>query len=55
MWYTGTGKIAVCIIFQTVQYHNFAQFGISHAAVPSASHIAAHNFALAFQTTKYKF
>ncbi len=29
----GTGKIPVYIIFETVRYHNFAQFGISHAAV----------------------
>ncbi len=26
--YTGTGKVPVFIIFQTVRYHNFAQFGI---------------------------
>ncbi len=31
--YTGTGKIPVYIMFQTVRYHNFAQFCISHAAV----------------------
>ncbi len=31
--YTGTGKVPVYIIFQTVRYHNFAQFGISYAAV----------------------
>ncbi len=31
--YTGTGKVPVFIIFQTVRYHNFAQFGISYAAV----------------------
>ncbi len=28
--YTGTGKVPVYIIFQTVRYHNFAQFGISY-------------------------
>ncbi len=27
--YTGTVKLPVFIIFQTVRYHNFAQFGIS--------------------------
>ncbi len=32
--YTGTGKTPVSIIFQTVRYHNCAQFGISYAAVP---------------------
>ncbi len=32
--YTGTVKLPVFIIFQTVGYHNFAQFGISYAAVP---------------------
>ncbi len=32
--YTGTVKLTVFIIFQTVRYHNFAQFGISYAAVP---------------------
>ncbi len=31
--YTGTGKVPLYIIFQTVRYHNFAQFGISYAAV----------------------
>ncbi len=31
--YTSTGKVPVFIIFQTVRYHNFAQFGISYAAV----------------------
>ncbi len=31
-WYTGTGKIPVYIMLQTVRYH-FAQFGISYAAV----------------------
>ncbi len=31
--YTGTAKILVYIIFQMVRYHNFAQFGISYAAV----------------------
>ncbi len=46
--YTGTVKLPVSIIFQTVRYHNFAQFGISYAAVPKftcrwlASQIAAH-------------
>ncbi len=33
MRYTGTGKVPVYIIFQMVRYHNFAQFGISYAAV----------------------
>ncbi len=32
--YTGTVKLPVFIIFQTVRYHNFAQFCISYAAVP---------------------
>ncbi len=44
--YTGTVKLPVFIIFQTVRYHNFAYFGISYAAVPkftcSVSQIAAH-------------
>ncbi len=40
--YTGTVKLPVFILFQTVRYHNFAQFGISYTAVPSASQIAAH-------------
>ncbi len=40
--YTGTGKIPVSIIFQKVRYHNFAHFGISYAAVRSASQIAAN-------------
>ncbi len=31
--YTGTVKLPVSIIFQMVRYHNFAQFGISYAAV----------------------
>ncbi len=44
--YTGTGKVPVFIIFQTVRYHNFAQFGIrlqlQNAPVGgSASQIAA--------------
>ncbi len=32
--YTGTVKLPVFIIFQTVRYHNFAQFCISYAVVP---------------------
>ncbi len=32
VWYTGTGKVPVYIISQTLRYHNFAQF--SYAAVP---------------------
>ncbi len=32
--YTGTLKIPVSIIFQTVRYHDFAQFCISYNADP---------------------
>ncbi len=31
--YTSTGNVPVYIILQKVRYHNFAQFGISYAAV----------------------